>query len=58
MQTSIDDYHSINHLRLYGRPAALARLLSYRVFGMLPKFSDSRHAPDWFGVPPIVPPGP
>jgi catalase len=54
--TSIDDYHSINHLRLKGWPARKARLLSYRLFGMLPKFPDSRQAPDWYGIPPMVPP--
>ncbi len=54
--TSIDDYHSINHLRLRSWPAPLARLLSYRVFGMPAKFPDSRQAPDWFGVPLMVPP--
>lgn len=54
--TSIDDYHSINHLRLRSWLAPRARLLSYRVFGMPAKFPDSRQAPDWFGVPPMVPP--
>jgi hypothetical protein len=50
---SIDDPHSLNHLRLASIWARRARLWSYRLFGMPAKFSDSRDAKDWEGVPPL-----
>jgi hypothetical protein len=57
--TSLDDPHSLNNFRSAGRWAARARLLSYRLRGMPPKFGDSRYDPDWDPVPPMaVPPGP
>ncbi len=56
---SIDDPHSVNNLRLATKRAAQARLLSYKLGGMPPKFPDSRYAPDWDPIPPMpIPPGP
>jgi hypothetical protein len=56
---SIDDPHSVNNLRLATKRAAQARLLSYKLRGMPPKFPDSRYAPDWDPIPPMpIPPGP
>jgi arachidonate 5-lipoxygenase len=48
---SIDDPHSLNHLRLASIWARRARLLSYRLRGMPKPFPDSRKAPDWDGIP-------
>ncbi len=53
---SIDDPHSLNDLRLASISARKARLLSYKLRGMPPPFPDSRHAPDWVGVPPMPDP--
>lgn len=54
---SIDDPHSLNHLREAGIWARRTRLLSYRL-GMPPPFPDSRAAKDWVGIPPMLyPPG-
>ncbi len=53
---SIDDAHSLNHLRLAGIWATRARLLSYRLSGIPKPFPDSRRAPDWQGVPPMADP--
>lgn len=53
---SIDDAHSLNHLRLAGIWATRARLLSYRLTGIPKPFPDSRDAPDWVGVPPMADP--
>lgn len=50
---SIDDPHSLNHLRLASVWARRARLLSYRLFGMPAAFPDSRKAKDWVGIPPM-----
>jgi len=55
---SIDDPHSLNHLRQASIWARRARLLSYRLFGMPAAFPDSRSAEDWVGLPPLRnPPG-
>ncbi len=51
--SSIDDPHSLNHLRLAAIWATRARLLSYRLWGMPRAFSDSRQADDWQGIPPL-----
>ena len=53
---SIDDAHSLNHLRLAGIWAARARQLSYRLTGIPPAFPDSREAQDWAGLPPMAKP--
>lgn len=53
---SIDDAHSLNHLRLAGIWATRARLLSYWLTGMPPAFPDSRDAKDWKGLPPMAKP--
>ena len=53
---SIDDAHSLNHLRLASVWATRARLLSYRLTGIPPAFSDSREAKDWKGLPPMANP--
>ncbi len=53
---SIDDAHSLNHLRLAGIWATRARLLSYRLTGVPPAFPDSRQAKDWKGLPPMAKP--
>ena len=50
---SIDDPHSLNHLRLASIWARRARLLSYRLFGMPAAFQASRYAEDWIGIPPL-----
>jgi hypothetical protein len=50
---SIDDPHSLNHLRLASVWARRARLLSYRLRGMPKPFSDSREDEDWIGLPPL-----
>ncbi len=50
---SIDDPHSLNYLRLAAIWARRARLLSYRLRGVPKPFPDSRHAPDWVGMPPL-----
>ena len=56
--TSIDDPHSLNNLRLASDAARKARLWSYKLRGMPGPFGDSRHDPDWVGVPPMAnPPG-
>lgn len=56
---SIDDPHSLNHLRRASSWGRRARLFAYKIFGMLKKFPDSRHAPDWTSEPPMAePPGP
>lgn len=49
---SIDDAHSLNHLRLASIWATRARLLSYLLTGMPKPYPDSRAARDWQGVPP------
>ena len=55
---SIDDPHSLNHLRLASIWARHARLFSYQVWGMPEAFSDSRKDADWEGIPPLKnPPG-
>jgi arachidonate 5-lipoxygenase len=48
---SIDDAHSLNHLRLAGIWATRARRLSYLLTGLPKPYSDSRLASDWQGVP-------
>lgn len=53
---SIDDAHSLNHLRLAGIWATRARLLSYRLTGLPAAFPDSRQAKDWKGLPPMAEP--
>ena len=53
---SIDDAHSLNHLRLAGIWATRARLLSYLLTGIPPAFPDSRQAKDWQGLPPLAKP--
>lgn len=53
---SIDDPHSLNHLRLAAIWANRARLLSYRLFGMPAAFPDTRKAKDWDGLPPLADP--
>lgn len=53
---SIDDAHSLNHLRLAGIWATRARLLSYALTGVPPAFPDSRKAKDWQGLPPMTNP--
>jgi hypothetical protein len=53
---SIDDPHSLNHLRQASIWARRARLLSYRLFGMPEAFPDSRNAKDWAGLPPVKTP--
>lgn len=59
MGRSMADPHSLNNFRKAGKWAARARLLSYRLKGMPPKFGDSRFEPDWEPVPPMPdPPGP
>ena len=50
---SIDDPHSLNHLRMASIWARRARLWSYRLFGMPAKFPDSRASSDWEGIPPV-----
>jgi arachidonate 5-lipoxygenase len=55
---SIDDPHSLNHLRLASIWARRARLLSYRLRGMPKAFPNTRKADDWVGIPPLRdPPG-
>jgi arachidonate 5-lipoxygenase len=53
---SIDDAHSLNHLRLAGIWATRARLLSYALTGVPKPYPDSRQAKDWIGVPPMANP--
>lgn len=50
---SIDDPHSLNHLRLASIWARRARLLSYKLRGMPKPPPDTRSAPDWVGIPPV-----
>ena len=50
---SIDDPHSLNHLRVAAIWANRARLLSYRLSGMPAAFGDSRKDADWKGIPPL-----
>jgi len=51
---SIDDPHSLNHLRLASVWARRARLLSYKLFGMPQPFPDVRgENEDWIGIPPV-----
>ncbi|MEA3278245.1 MAG: hypothetical protein U9Q81_23735 [Pseudomonadota bacterium] len=50
---SIDDPHSLNHLRLASIWARRARLFSYRLRGMPKAFPDSRKGEDWVGIPPL-----
>ena len=50
---SIDDPHSLNHLRLAAIWANRARLLSCRLSGMPAAFGDSRKDSDWQGLPPL-----
>lgn len=47
--TSIFDYNSLNYLRAHSEIARRARLLSYRVFGMVPPIpdNDNRNISDW-----------
>lgn len=57
--TSIDDPHSLVDLRLASDWARKARLFSYRRGGPKPPPGESRHDPDWVGVPAMAdPPGP
>lgn len=46
---SIFDYNSLNYLRAHSGIARKARLLSYRVFGMVPPIpdNDNRNQSDW-----------
>ncbi len=53
---SIDDPHSLIHLRLASIWARRARLVSYRIFSMPAAFSDSRKAKDWIAIPPVKDP--
>lgn len=53
---SIDDAHSLNHLRIASVWAVRARLLSYLLTGTPKAFPDSRQAKDWQGVPPLAKP--
>lgn len=53
MGVSIDDPHSLNNLRIAGRWAGRARLLSYRLRGMPDAFTDSRQDPEWEQIPPM-----
>lgn len=50
---SLDDPHSLNHLRRASIWARRSRLWSYRLFGMPKQFSDSRKTEDWEGIPPV-----
>ncbi|MEQ9814737.1 MAG: hypothetical protein RLO50_18315 [Azospirillaceae bacterium] len=50
---SIDDPHSLNHLRLASVWARRARLLSYKLRGIPKPPPDGRAAPDWVGIPPM-----
>ena len=50
---SIDDPHSLNHLRLASIWARRARLFSYRLRGIPKAIPDSRREPDWVGIPPM-----
>ena len=55
---SIDDPHSLNHLRLASIWARHARLFSYRIWGIPAAVGDARKDADWVGVPPLKdPPG-
>jgi arachidonate 5-lipoxygenase len=53
---SIDDAHSLNHLRMAGVWAVRARLLRYLLTGVPKAIPDSRKAKDWVGVPPMANP--
>ena len=46
---SIYDYNSLNYLRAHSEIARVARLLSYKVWGMVPPIpdNDNRDAEDW-----------
>ncbi len=55
---SIDDPHSLNHLRVASIWARRIRLVSYRLFGMTKEFPDTRDAKDWEGIPPMADPPP
>lgn len=47
--SSIFDYNSLNYMRSHSEIARRARLLSYRVFGMVPPIpdNDNRNISDW-----------
>jgi hypothetical protein len=53
---SIDDAHSMNHLRLASIWATRARLLRYRLTGIPKPYPETRLAKDWIGVPPMAKP--
>ena len=53
---SIDDPHSLNHLRAASSWGRRARLFAYKIFGMLEMFPDTRHSPDGVSVPPMADP--
>lgn len=56
---SLDDPHSLNHLRVKSIWARRARIWGYFVFGMPAKFPNTRDSKDWTAVPPMArPPGP
>jgi len=46
---SIFDYNSLNYMRVHSEIARKARLLSYKVFGMVPPIpdNDNRNVSDW-----------
>lgn len=55
---SIDDPHSLNHLRHWSILARHARELHYKIRGTPDPIPDSRHSKDWIAVPPMSdPPG-
>lgn len=53
---SIDDAHSLNHLRLASIWAVRARRLAIALSGVPRAFPDSRREPDWQGIPPMADP--
>ena len=46
---SIFDYNSLNYLRAHSELARKARILSYKVYGMVPPIpdNDNRNVSDW-----------
>ena len=46
---SIFDYNSLNYLRAHSELARRARILSYKVYGMVPPIpdNDNRNVSDW-----------